>query len=113
MYWLFSSQYCLIKAQHRSVTALGVEGLAIIETKNAVLVTQLDKEQSVKELVALLKGRGELTDQREAHGPWNNGSIDIGPNYQVKGISVNPGARLSLQRHQFRAEPWVVVGKPS
>ena len=105
-----NSQNCLIKAQHRLVTTIGIEGLAIVETKDAVLVAQLDDAQAVKELVALLKGRGELTDQREVYRPWGSyDSVDSGPNYQVKRISVNPGARLSLQRHQFRAEHWVVV----
>jgi mannose-6-phosphate isomerase-like protein (cupin superfamily) len=31
------------------------------------------------------------------------------PGYKVKKILVNPGARLSLQSHEHRAEHWVVV----
>jgi len=104
------SSQCLIKAEHRLVAALGVKNLAIVETKDAVLVANLDCSQSVKELVDLLKGRGELEHQREVHRPWGSyDSVDAGPNYQVKRISVKPGARLSLQRHQYRAEHWVVV----
>jgi len=42
--------------------------------------------------------------------PWGSfDSVDHGVNYQVKRITVNPGAKLSLQRHQHRAEHWVVV----
>jgi mannose-1-phosphate guanylyltransferase len=105
-----NSQNCLIKAEHRLVTALSIEGLAIVETKDAVLVAKLDEAQGVKDLVALLKGRVELTDQREVYRPWGSyDSVDSGPNYQVKRISVNSGARLSLQRHKYRAEHWVVV----
>ena len=101
---------CLIKAEHRLVAALGVENLAIVETKDAVLVANLECSQAVKDLVGLLKGRGELEHQREVYRPWGSyDSVDAGPNYQVKRISVKPGARLSLQRHQFRAEHWVVV----
>ena len=49
-------------------------------------------------------------NQREVYRPWGSyDSVDSGPNYQVKRISVNPGARLSLQRHKYRAEHWVVV----
>lgn len=104
------SQHCIIKAEHRLVTALGVENLAIIETKDAVLVANLGASQGVKDLVGVLKGRGELEHQREVHRPWGSyDSVDSGPNYQVKRISVNPGARLSLQKHQYRAEHWVVV----
>ena len=105
-----NSQNCLVKAQNRLVTILGVEGLAVIETKDAVLVVPLDQAQQVKDLVVQLQGRDELTNQREVYRPWGSyDSVDSGPNYQVKRITVNPGARLSLQRHKHRAEHWVVV----
>ena len=104
------SQNCLVKASNRLVAILGLEGLAVIETKDAVLVAPLDQAQQVKELVAQLQGRDELTHQREVFRPWGSyDSVDSGPNYQVKRITVNPGARLSLQRHKHRAEHWVVV----
>ncbi len=105
-----NSQNCLVKAGSRLVAVLGVEGLAVIETKDVVLVAPLDQAQQVKELVAQLQGRDELTHQREVFRPWGSyDSVDSGPNYQVKRITVNPGARLSLQRHKHRAEHWVVV----
>jgi len=105
-----NSQNCLVKASNRLVAMLGVEGLAVIETKDAVLVAPLDQAQQVKELVGQLQGRDELMHQREVFRPWGSyDSVDSGPNYQVKRITVNPGARLSLQRHQHRAEHWVVV----
>ena len=104
------SHNCLLKADSRLLAVLGVEDIAIIETKDAVLVAKLNQAQQVKELVATLAGRNELSHQREVYRPWGSyDSVDSGPNYQVKRISVNPGARLSLQRHQFRAEHWVVV----
>jgi len=105
-----NSHNCLVKAQNRLVAILGIEGLAVIETKDAVLVAPLDQAQQVKDLVAQLQGRDELTRQREVYRPWGSyDSVDSGANYQVKRITVNPGARLSLQRHQHRAEHWVVV----
>jgi len=105
-----NSQNCLVKTDSRLVAILGVEGLAVIETKDAVLVAPLDQAQQIKDLVVKLKDREELTHQREVYRPWGSyDSVDAGPNYQVKRISVNPGARLSLQRHQHRAEHWVVV----
>ena len=104
------SHNCLLKADSRLLAVLGMEDIAIIETKDAVLVAKLNQAQQVKELVATLAGRNELSHQREVYRPWGSyDSVDSGPNYQVKRISVNPGARLSLQRHQFRAEHWVVV----
>jgi len=45
-------------------------------------------------------------DQR----PWGRWEVvAVGPGYAVKRIIVSPGHRLSLQRHQFRAEHWFVV----
>ena len=105
-----NNQNCLVKANSRLVAVLGVEGLAVIETKDAVLVTSLNQAQQVKELVDQIQGRDELTHQREVFRPWGSyDSVDSGPNYQVKRITVNPDARLSLQRHRHRAEHWVVV----
>jgi mannose-1-phosphate guanylyltransferase len=71
------SQNCLVKAQNRLVAILGVEGLAVIETKDAVLVAPLDQTQKVKDMVALLQGRGELTSQREVQSGNYLGEDDI------------------------------------
>ena len=107
---VLNSSNCLVKADNRLVAVLGLEGIAVIETKDAVLVATLDQAQHVKDMVAKLDGRSELTHQREVFRPWGSyDSVDSGPNYQVKRITVNPGGRLSLQRHQYRAEHWVVV----
>jgi mannose-1-phosphate guanylyltransferase len=85
-----NGQHCLVKADSRLVTILGVEGLAVIETKDAVLVAPLDQAQKVKDMVALLQGRGELTSQREVNRPWGSyDSVDAGANYQVKRITVS------------------------
>lgn len=105
-----NSHNCLVRADNRLVAVLGIEGLAVIVTKDAVLVTPLDQAQQVKDIVAHLQGRVELASHREVYRPWGSyESVDSGPNYQVKRISVNPGARLSIQRHKYRAEHWVVV----
>ena len=36
-------------------------------------------------------------------------TIEEGPGYKVKRLVVEPGGRLSLQRHRLRAESWIVV----
>lgn len=42
--------------------------------------------------------------------PWGGFEIlQEGVGYKVKRLVVEPGHRLSLQRHRFRAEHWVVV----
>ena len=106
------SRNCFVKSTNRLIAAQGVEGLAIVETKDAVLVAPLAQAQDIKQLVKQLKlqKRDELVHQREVYRPWGSyDSIDSGPNYQVKRITVNPGARLSVQKHKYRAEHWVVV----
>jgi mannose-1-phosphate guanylyltransferase len=104
------SRNFFVKSTSRLIAAQGVEGLAIVETKDGVLVAPL--VQDIKQLVTQLKlqKRDELVHQREVYRPWGSfDSVDSGENYQVKRISVNPGAKLSLQRHLHRAEHWVVV----
>ncbi|KIL05831.1 mannose-1-phosphate guanyltransferase [Stutzerimonas stutzeri] len=101
-----------VHADSRLVATVGVEDLVIVETKDAVLVAHKDKVQDVKMLVEQLKadGRQEHVNHREVYRPWGMyDSIDNGYRYQVKRITVKPGAKLSVQMHHHRAEHWIVV----
>ncbi|MDI3325970.1 mannose-1-phosphate guanylyltransferase/mannose-6-phosphate isomerase [Pontibacterium granulatum] len=101
-----------VYGQDRIVAALGVDNLVIVDTKDALLVAAKDKVQDVKKIVRQVKeaGRSEHLQHREVYRPWGKyDSIDSGSRYQVKHITVNPGAKLSLQKHHHRAEHWVVV----
>ncbi|WLH02865.1 mannose-1-phosphate guanylyltransferase/mannose-6-phosphate isomerase [Pseudomonas beijingensis] len=105
-----SSSY--IHATHRLVATIGVDDLVVIETKDAVLVAHKGDVQDVKKIVDQLKNckRPEYANHREVYRPWGvYDSIDNGPRYQVKRITVNPGAKLSVQMHHHRAEHWIVV----
>ena len=96
----------------RLVALLGLEDVVVVDTADAVLVAHKDKVQEVKEIVASLKlaGRSESTLHRKVYRPWGSyDSIDMGERFQVKRITVNPGAALSLQMHHHRAEHWIVV----
>jgi mannose-1-phosphate guanylyltransferase len=73
---------------------------------------QKDKVQNIKDIVNQLKktDRSEWRIHREVYRPWGKyDSIDMGERYQAKRITVNPGAKLSVQMHHHRAEHWVVV----
>jgi mannose-1-phosphate guanylyltransferase len=101
-----------INAGSRLVTAVGCENMVIVETKDAVFVAPKDKVNDVKTLVTRLKSetRSEVEYHREVFRPWGKyDSVDMGERYQVKRITVNPGAKLSIQKHFHRAEHWVVV----
>ena len=96
----------------RLICAIGVEGLAVIDTPDALLVCPLDRSQEIKGLVADLaaEGRPEATTPARVYRPWGwYQTMDLGPRFRVKRIQVTPGAKLSLQKHHHRAEHWVVV----
>ncbi|MCW8194197.1 mannose-1-phosphate guanylyltransferase/mannose-6-phosphate isomerase [Proteobacteria bacterium 005FR1] len=107
-----NSRNTLVRAEHRLVATCGVDDLVIVETKDAVLVARRDKVQDVKKIVERIKGDGrhEHMNHREVYRPWGvYDSIGSGQRYQVKCITVKPGAKLSVQMHHHRAEHWVVV----
>ena len=102
----------LVLAQHRMVAVVGLDGLIVVETPDAVLVGSKERAQDVKAVTQFLKRerRHEFRIHRRAHRPWGNYEpIDSGERYQVKRITVNPGESLSLQMHHHRAEHWIVV----
>ncbi|PCI70841.1 MAG: mannose-1-phosphate guanylyltransferase/mannose-6-phosphate isomerase [Piscirickettsiaceae bacterium] len=107
-----ASTNCYIHAEHRLVTTLGLDNVIVVETADAVMIANPEHVQDVKALVDQLKaeGRSEAESHREIYRPWGKyDSVDIGERYQVKRITVNPGAKLSVQMHHHRAEHWIVV----
>lgn len=101
-----------VMSDDRLVTTLGVDDLIIVDTKDALLVAHKDRIQDVKGIVAEIKAasRSECFQHREVYRPWGKyDSIDNGERYQVKRITVKPGAKLSVQMHHHRAEHWIVV----
>ncbi|MCW1978932.1 mannose-1-phosphate guanylyltransferase/mannose-6-phosphate isomerase [Xanthomonas campestris] len=96
----------------RLIAMVGLENVVVVETDDAVLVGHRDRIQEVKEVVSQIKaaGRSEATWHRKVYRPWGAyDSIDMGQRFQVKRITVKPGATLSLQMHHHRAEHWIVV----
>jgi len=101
-----------INASHHMVATIGVEDLVIVDTPNATLISTKDQAHKVKKIVEQLQqtNRKEHSFHRKVYRPWGwYDAIEIGINFQVKRLHVNPGAKLSLQKHQKRAEHWVVV----
>ena len=106
------SHNTLVQASSRLVSVIGLSDVVVVETADAVLVTDRQRSQDVKHIVAQLNadGRGEHNLHRKVHRPWGwYDSVDSGPRFQVKRIMVKPGAALSLQMHHHRAEHWIVV----
>jgi len=106
------SRNTLVHATSRLVSVVGLDDVIVVETADAVLVTDRARSQDVKKIVQQLgaEQRGEHALHRKVHRPWGwYDSIDNGPRHQVKRIMVKPGASLSLQMHHHRAEHWIVV----
>lgn len=106
------SHDCLLYAENRLLAVLGASGLIVVETPDAVLVAHRDKAQEIRGITDWLQrqGRTEHLHHTRVHRPWGYyESIEQGGRYQVKRLTVNPGAALSLQMHHHRAEHWVVV----
>lgn len=102
----------LLHSQSRMVAAVGVNNLIVVETPDAVLVADKSRAQEVKAVADHLKssGRTEGDLHRRVHRPWGSfEGMDQGERFQVKRLSVKPGAALSLQMHHHRAEHWIVV----
>jgi mannose-1-phosphate guanylyltransferase len=94
------------------IATLGVDNLVIVDTPDALLVANKDNVQDIKKIVAQIKktGRTQHHQHRKVYRPWGvYDSIDNGERYQVKRITVKPGAKLSVQMHHHRAEHWIVV----
>ncbi|MCH2037159.1 MAG: mannose-1-phosphate guanylyltransferase/mannose-6-phosphate isomerase [Rickettsiales bacterium] len=104
---------CFISStEDAKVVTIGVDNLAIISTKDAILVADKKQSQKVKNAVALLKTDNAdlVQNHRRVYRPWGYyESINARQRHQVKRINVKPGAKLSLQMHYHRAEHWVIV----
>lgn len=102
----------LIRSEHTLVAAIGLRDTMVVETADAVLVAPMDRSQDVKKIVDKLKQgkRGEYHIHRTVYRPWGSyTTLEMQERFQIKRITVNPGARLSLQMHHHRHEHWVVV----
>jgi mannose-1-phosphate guanylyltransferase/mannose-1-phosphate guanylyltransferase/mannose-6-phosphate isomerase len=106
------SRNCYVRSEGTLTSAVGVEDLVIVVTDDAVMVTHRDRAQDVKLIVDRLRleKRQELTAHERVYRPWGYyQGIQQGERFQVKRLTIKPGAKLSLQKHYHRAEHWVVV----
>tara|TARA_R110001599_G_scaffold60939_3_gene169262 strand:+ start:27333 stop:28772 length:1440 start_codon:yes stop_codon:yes gene_type:complete len=109
---LHDTRNSYVHADHRLIAVAGLENVIVVATDDAVLVADRNNAQDVKQLVEQLKaqGRDEHSLHTTVHRPWGcYQGIDLAERYQVKRITVKPGAKLSLQMHYHRAEHWIVA----
>ena len=109
---LMDTENSYVYADHGLVTTVGIKGLVVVSTPDALLVASRDRVQDVRKLVERLSDeeRTEQAHHTKVYRPWGHyEAIDQGDGYQVKRLVVDAGKRISLQRHQHRSEHWVVV----
>lgn len=102
----------LVRAEDTLVAAVGLQDTIIVETADAVLVAPMSRSQDVKKIVSRLKKekRDEFHVHKTVYRPWGSyTTLELHGRFQIKRITVNPGAKLSLQMHHHRHEHWVVV----
>tara|TARA_Y100000739_G_C20612200_1_gene469379 strand:- start:3894 stop:5327 length:1434 start_codon:yes stop_codon:yes gene_type:complete len=106
------STNCYLKSESRLLVTLGLKDLIVVETQDAILVASKEHSNNLKALVDRLKDKGHKEGilHKKIYRPWGSyTSLIESENWLVKKIEVNPGAQLSLQMHNHRAEHWVVV----
>lgn len=103
---------CYIQAESKIIAVIGVSNLIVVDTPDALLISERGRSQDVKTAVDKLKLMSHATvrHHQTVHRPWGTYSVlEEGSGFKVKRIVVRPGASLSLQRHRYRSEHWVVV----
>jgi mannose-1-phosphate guanylyltransferase/mannose-6-phosphate isomerase len=109
---VLDSRNCLVQSDDLLTAVVGLDDVVVVTKPDAVLVTSRKNSEHVKELVEALRSKKvpEADEHLRGYRPWGwYQRVDLGARFQVKRIMVNPGARLSLQKHFHRAEHWVVV----
>lgn len=109
---LMDTRNSYIRSDEKLVALVGLDDVIVVSTKDVTLVAHKDRAQETKVIASKLRevNRPEWELHREVYRPWGKyDSIDFGDRHQVKRITVNPGAKLSVQMHHHRAEHWVVV----
>ena len=101
-----------IQSSSRTIAAVGVEDLIIVDDDNATLVVQKGKSEKVKDALEMLKALNIPAAREHSfeYRPWGmfENLLDSAI-CKVKRLTVNPGHHLSLQYHHKRSEHWIVV----
>lgn len=102
----------MILGSNRLINTIGVQNLIIVDTPDVLLISEKGKSQDVKKVVEELKSkkRKEIDENVTMYRPWGSYTVLAeGEGFKVKKITVNPGAKLSLQMHYHRSEHWTVI----
>ena len=109
---MIESRDCYVQSQNRLVAVLGLDELVVVDTPDALLITDKAQCQDVKKIVQQLKDNEHdaYRYHQTVHRPWGTYTVlEEGTSFKIKRIMVKPGSSLSLQMHHHRSEHWIVV----
>ena len=107
-----SVKNCYLNSKNKLLVAIGTENLIIVQTNDATLVANHNCSEEIKDVISYLnlENRSEGTEHQKVFRPWGYyNSIEKGSNWQIKEILVKPYSSLSLQKHKFRSEHWIIL----
>ena len=106
------SRDCYLRSDGTLVAAIGLEDFVVVASADAVLVAPKDEVQQVRDIVEQLgkAGRSEAVTFPEVYRPWGwYRTLNSGPGFNVKRITLHAGGRVNLRRHRHAAQHWTVV----
>ena len=108
----YNSKDCYLRSEGRLIAAIDLNNLIVVETDDAILISNKNSTQKVKNVVKELMKRNlpEGKENKEVFRPWGRFTkIESGSTWQVKKLEIKPFSSISLQKHEYRSEHWVVV----
>ncbi|MNF37316.1 Alginate biosynthesis protein AlgA [compost metagenome] len=103
---------CYIDSRQRLVAGIGLDGLIVVDTPDALLIADARRSQEVRLVAQQLKLRGHdaYRSHRTVSRPWGSYTVlEESAHFKIKRITVRPEGSLSLQMHHHRSEHWIVV----
>ena len=110
---LKDTKNCYFRSENKLIVGIGLNNLVVVDTDDALLISNKNSTQEVKTILNILldKGYREAKESKKVYRPWGYYISTIeDKTWKVKLIFVKPKGSLSLQKHKFRSEHWVVVG---
>jgi len=98
-------------SSNRTIVASNLKNILAVDNNDVLYLSDL-KNNNLKNIYPIIaKKFPKIIDQHTTtQRPWGKfTNIFVSKDFQVKELVVNPGAILSLQKHKYRSENWVVV----
>lgn len=101
-----------LRSEGPLTAVVGVENIVVVATDDAILVVDKNKTDQIKDLIEILKlqDRKEASESLTIHRPWGSyRTIESGHSFNIKQLTIHPGAKISLQKHLHRSEHWIIM----